>query len=519
VAFGATVPRPLACSPDLAELVPYDPGGDALPVDEGMAWMVDYDRALGAGMAITVDVSRLALGEDGLTLVVVGVRDEVQSEAALNNLLEAHHYTDGVEVLAQGTATNNTDEGIAGWTASVDDVPAMFARELDDEGLAAADGSPAAALASALGFADDALVRRLPGADRDEDAAMAAMNRALWPATWGRYLDDLLAPETGPSIVPEATHATVREFFVDHVRGGAPLPALAIGSQPYGLLPLMRRDGGDLHGGNPLAALEAVLLTLRERWRESLPGVARLDPVDGGGDDETAVDVLGSLPHPGRFVVRRLTWQWSLRTNVWSELWNAVSRDDELSSLGHLYFVLFGNLASVEEELDVLGEWHDDPSLAGVVAGDFGEARSVLDAFRSMCNAHLARQTPLNEWYPDAISGVFDDWVRSDPKIFFADYGNATADRRPRPQSGHVPRIAPGARRRVRPGAEGRADHRAGDDRVRSEVGDHAVDRGCAPQAGNRRPRAPRSRATRHRHRPRRPRRADRHRAPGLQRG
>ena len=79
----------------------------------------------------------------------------------------------------------------------------------------------------------------------------------------------------------------------------------------------MRRDGGDFASDDPLVALEAILLDLRERWRESLPGVARLDPVGGGADDELAAEVLGSLPHPGRFIVRRLTWQWALRTGVW----------------------------------------------------------------------------------------------------------------------------------------------------------------------------------------------------------
>ena len=56
---------------------------------------------------------------------------------------------------------------------------------------------------------------------------MAAMNRVLWPVTWGRYITDLLAPEEGPSILAPDKHLAIREFFCEHVRGGAPLPTLA----------------------------------------------------------------------------------------------------------------------------------------------------------------------------------------------------------------------------------------------------------------------------------------------------
>ena len=101
----------------------------------------------------------------------------------------------------------------------------LFARELDDRGWPTGATRRPAQLSRALGLDDDGLLRRLADGGIDEDAAMAAMNRALWPVTWGRYLDDLLAPEEGPSIVPEAKRRAIRDFFIDSVRGGAPLPA------------------------------------------------------------------------------------------------------------------------------------------------------------------------------------------------------------------------------------------------------------------------------------------------------
>ena len=431
VAWGREIPTPLHCSPDLADLVAFEGGDEALPVDDAMAWMVDYERAMGVGMAITVDVSDVAIGDDGLTLFVAGVRGELNNEAALLTLLEAHHYSDGLDVMAQGTATNNTDEAIAGWSAAVDDVAALFERELDDDGLAGASRSAAAGLATALGLGDNTVLRRLPGAVPDEDAAMAAMNRVLWPVTWGRYITDLLAPEEGPSLLAPDKHLAVREFFCEHVRGGAPLPTLVVGPHPYGLLPMMRRDSGDMHSPEPLFALEGVLLELRERWRESLPGVQRLDPVDRAAD-EVAVEVLGLMPHPKRFVVRRLNFLWDIRTGFWEEMWKATEGTD-VRALAGLYesgpFIIgVGDATSIAQELEVLNFYLENKD----VLGPPGELRKrMLDFIRiaiDLCEAHRDRQTPFNEWYPDAISGVFNETVTTDPKIFFSGYSAPEVD-------------------------------------------------------------------------------------------
>ena len=431
VAWGQEVDRPLHCAPGIEDLVPYDDRGDALPVDEEMAWMVDYERALDAGMAITADVSDVDIGTGGLTLVVAGVRDSESNEAALLSLLEAHHYGDGLDVIEQGTPTNNTDEAVAGWTADVADVAALFERELDDVGLAAPVASGAGQLARALGLADDTLLRRLPGAVANEDAAMAAMNRVLWPVTWGRYLSDLLAPEEGPSIVSGEAHTAIREFFTEFVRGGAPLPALAVGSQPYGLLPIMRRADGDMHAPAPLFALEGILLELRERWRESLPGVTGLDPVDLAGDDD-AVEVLGLLPHPARFVIRRLTWQWETRTDVWEGLWEATENTD-LAALATIkrdggFFRAIDDALSIEDEIALLELWRGAPGALGLEGDDADNAVIFLDAMIRLCNAHMARQVPLGEWYPEATSGVLSDDVIGDPKIFFSSYSDPEVD-------------------------------------------------------------------------------------------
>ena len=392
--------------------------------------MVDFDRAVRDGMAMSIDVSGVELGDEGLTLLVAGVRDTDDDDAALAALLEAHHFSDGLDVLAQGTATNNTDEAVAGWTPDVADVAAMFARELDGVGVASATGSGAAQLATALGLDDHTVLRQLPGAVADEDAAMEAMNRALWPVSCGRYLTTCSRPRTARRSSPSTNTIAIRDFFVHYVRGGAPLPTLAVGPLPFGLLPIVRRDMADLHAADPLAALEGVLLALRERWRESLPGVPHLDPVDVVSD-ETAVEVLGLVPHPKRFVVRRLTFERDERVIFWRWMWDEVAKGDLswLASLesGDSTFVGLGELGSAEEEIDWIQTWQGIHSQG--TPDEEKQADDFLQVVIDMCNEHLGRQTPINEWYPDAISGVYDDDVTTDPKLFWSSYATPDVDR------------------------------------------------------------------------------------------
>ena len=107
VRFGAEVTADLGFAPQLTDAVPWSKAEGALPVDDGMAWMVDYVKAVKAGMAITVPLAADLLADirtHGLTLLAVGVRDETAAAGAstLESLLRAHLYTDGLELLPSG---------------------------------------------------------------------------------------------------------------------------------------------------------------------------------------------------------------------------------------------------------------------------------------------------------------------------------------------------------------------------------------------------------------------------------
>ncbi|HTH49494.1 MAG TPA: hypothetical protein VMB21_18405, partial [Candidatus Limnocylindria bacterium] len=106
---GKNIVLPLAMGPDPLAADP-DPqteaaiiAGDQMAMDPGMKWMVDFTTAenVGMGLRITVPPAVLAAGID--SVVVFGVAASLaptDSAAKLADLLDAHHYTDGLEFLA-----------------------------------------------------------------------------------------------------------------------------------------------------------------------------------------------------------------------------------------------------------------------------------------------------------------------------------------------------------------------------------------------------------------------------------
>ena len=132
--------------------------------------------------------------------------------------------------MAQGTPTNNT--GGAPSDYPVDDPAGSVSFPVARGASLAAPGTDGARVATALGL-PAAVVDHVAGAGRDEQSGAAAMVRALWPATIGYFVEQLLAPEVSTS-----TAADVRRFMAEWVRPRGPFPALRVGAVPYGVLPV-----------------------------------------------------------------------------------------------------------------------------------------------------------------------------------------------------------------------------------------------------------------------------------------
>ena len=86
-------------------------------------------------------------------------------------------------------------------------------------------------LAEALGV-DPSIFAGVHASGGQDQMRARAMQRALWPATMGYWMDKLLAPVFSDDVI-----ASTRWFVSNYVTGCGAAPALRIGAQPYGVLP------------------------------------------------------------------------------------------------------------------------------------------------------------------------------------------------------------------------------------------------------------------------------------------
>jgi hypothetical protein len=241
-------------------------------------WLTDFDEAERAGMALRISGTDLPAGQSlagGLdALIVIGVdarRAAPQSSGVLQALFAAHVYTDGLSALVPGTPTNLTGNqppraadpvALAG---SLDPDHRPTSSTLADGGLDR--------LWRALGFSapQAAELAAIDGATLREQQVANGMADALWESTLGAYLTDFLNPN-----FTDGASKAVREHVRAHLCPGGPYPALRIGKQPYGVLPVVapqRFAGTDARFENELAG---VLARLRVLWNAAVPRAPHL---------------------------------------------------------------------------------------------------------------------------------------------------------------------------------------------------------------------------------------------------
>jgi hypothetical protein len=324
----------LAVGPPIADrlaLGPAPPPHGSVPgTDAGMRWVADFADALEKGMAF-----RIALNPEqqrGFNrIVVLGLRSNIEVAEAvkrLGALLQAHHYTDGLESLPHGAPTNNTEEDVkSDFTTRDANYAKLFALEQGPPRCPTRPTADGDRLARALGIPPE-LLAHVSGADGDQDEQARAMNAVMWPATWGYYLDQLVAGSV-PS--PEVIVPAAREHFKDHVRARGHFPVLRIGRQPYGVLPICWSAGWKPLEGRALdAPLAGMLARLRAIWENSLTNVPRLP---GAADAERELaSLLGMSPSSTSYVARNVIgpeynlsyWKFE-RKNIGTDWWRALT--------------------------------------------------------------------------------------------------------------------------------------------------------------------------------------------------
>lgn len=304
--IGGLVTLPLYTGPDPSADpstgIHPDGNGDLFVPDQ-LRWMTDFDAAVAAGLGIAVPLtgSQAQTGFD--RLLVIGVQlaaSEQDGAGALSELL-SHHLTgrSGLTLVPQGTPVHNTTGAGTGYT-SLDDADESF----DDRKNAPLytpttdvwSKSDGQWLAEALGVST-AMMQTVHASGGQDQMRARAMQRALWPATLGYWMDKMMTPVFGDDTV-EAT----RQFVTRFVSGRGPLPAVRIGGQAYGVLATTAFSriawlDDPITAGSTMAFLSGLrdlLIAAGKDWAAMSGQAAH---VGGGGDPgQTLLDIVGLHP-------------------------------------------------------------------------------------------------------------------------------------------------------------------------------------------------------------------------------
>ena len=286
--FPNAVTNPLILGPNPQNLESElsQQGGD-LVMGEDFDWIANFDKAIQVGMAMRLPLSEPFASRGFDRLVILGIR--VSSTAAdhkelLEELIDNHHYSpDGMSFLAQGTPTNHTAEQRSGFSTDDAEGEASFETETQEPVDEITDDELEKTDARRLSEAWDVNLEKLAtlaNANRKDVSQAMIINRALWPATLGYYLEELLE-------INRDDIGRIRKFFADHVVARGSLPAIRIGKQPYGILvtsAFRRWQTNRLIDGEDFSFLGQVHEKLRrveDQWQQLMPQVAH---VDGPGD-------------------------------------------------------------------------------------------------------------------------------------------------------------------------------------------------------------------------------------------
>lgn len=280
------------------------------PADK-VAWMHNFDEAIKIGLGARITLSEEEFSTGFSKLVVLGIRagtDSTKSQALLENLLQDHLYSlDGLSLVKQGTITNNADDESTSFSrrdrfeqqgkqppAPPPPTPAS-PKNTEEGSTAFNDGLW---LSQYLGISDN-ILQQAANAQGEDQRNARAMNTALFPATLGYYLSELMDP-----LLTEEEISRIENFFSKYVLGRGTIPSLRIGKQPYGILPVSVVPKLNLQASDPLrTAIVAKVQELFGIWKAKSELVKRISnetPVS----TEDFIEILSLNPNSVSFQQR-----------------------------------------------------------------------------------------------------------------------------------------------------------------------------------------------------------------------
>ncbi|MBK9962846.1 MAG: hypothetical protein IPP06_16435 [Saprospiraceae bacterium] len=220
-----------------------------LKMDERIRWLYDFEAAVSNGMAVKIELNDTQYNAGFDKITVLGLRlsaDPNHSQKLLEELINNHHYgLTGFGIVPQGTPTNNSKDKPSGYSQQRQDPAFSFRTEQSDKLIGSLDFSNKLAwkdgqwLAHGLGINSETLEHSYYSNHTDRLEAIA-MNDVLWHGTLGYYFKHMLVTWNTLSndTLSISDIANLKEFFTAYISGRGPLPAIRVGNQPYGVLPI-----------------------------------------------------------------------------------------------------------------------------------------------------------------------------------------------------------------------------------------------------------------------------------------
>lgn len=211
-----------------------------LVFNDDLKWMMDFDKAVEVGMGVKIDLNAQETISGFDKLFVLGLRFSSSPSVSAQNLeqlIEEHFYSkQGFELIKQGTPTNNTEDNPSGHS-SEEDADGSYLRLFKNSEVFTETNtywlqSDGQRLANSLNLNPALFKNKVNAAGKDQLEAYA-MNTALFPATMGYFMEEMMDP-----IFNDRTIESTRFFVSRFVSGRGPIPAIKIGKQPYGILPV-----------------------------------------------------------------------------------------------------------------------------------------------------------------------------------------------------------------------------------------------------------------------------------------
>jgi hypothetical protein len=247
-------------------------------VPSNILWTMQYGDALNKGMAI--DITGLASDElqTGFDrLVVLGIKtsmDPGTSAGVIDDLLFAHHYTRGLDLVAQGTPTNNVPGQPTPFTMK--DPPAAESFQFERFGSSTDTGDLNKPLLDAdilnLALGSFPFINTRGATNNQQDNINGRnMRQVLWPATLGYFLRQMMNPPVylnggSGANFNEQTVANAQDFFINWAAPEGPIPAFRVGAVPYGVLPAISLSRMVAQGGENSTAID-VMRSLLPYWQ------------------------------------------------------------------------------------------------------------------------------------------------------------------------------------------------------------------------------------------------------------